>query len=1144
MAGGAFDPAEFAAFKGVSPAPAAPAPGGFDPAEFEAFKGPAPEPERNEAERATAALKPFFDKGISTRNSAGQWTGEARALLSKEGLNPDLIDHKAEKSLLAGHMGASQPAGDESAAVGRGIINGIPVAGPAILGGTNKAIAFVRSVQNGTSYTDELKNVEAFGEKTTKANPGSTLGGEIAGGVLGTAPLVAAAPAAFGAGTAGLAVRSGASLASGTALGGADAAVRNDGDVGETAKGALIGGVLGGAAPAIGAGVGRVVGAMRGGPKAPNLLREGLEGFTPEELSSAQALIRETGELPGGGARLTLGEALNKVTDGRAGRLSQLERVVANSGGEAGQMAGKFYSARPGEIERVGRAAFDAVAPENLAPTRLGSDVQAAARSGVASTPEGMALTQARDAVGPRVTPDEAGQVIQREAVAVRDARETARRTQADRDYAAAREAPENVGVERTIAVERPGEPIVTQPQYSRPQFDERAPAPLSKPDFSAEAADGPGESLARFIKRNGGIELNGDVRAAGLGEMPIPGVGYVAKEGGKSIDGFWRTALKEAGYLQRDADGYTTTDITNLLIRKLQNEQRGVPSYANNAERSAGRTRGSQADEYANNLSQWESRLDDDLVRAGVSPDSLHPDIRERALGSLMRGETSEPLDAYERVIGGMKGPLEPYVKSTTVREEIPDVVFGQVNPTPAAEAVAGQARTAKGDVRGALASVERDLRGPNGQPDMSVEGLLKARERLDFQIQQAREVGDATKGRDLQIPRSALDRSLKSVPEVATADANFAANSVPLAPFAGDAPLGRITQQNATSGRLAVPSEQVPSHLQGASASREFLANATPEARLAYEGHLATRILDGVTDRAGSINADALGMALRDNADLLRQTPAVAQRLQGVINARDALGPVNASPLGRVAASPEIDSAVRTLFSPNPGAGTHVEVSSAMRAIAQADPRAALQVSRYALESVFNEATQQTKGMASQYGGAGFASAVRGNSQQAKNLEAMFRALPQGDVRWAALDRMMTALEATGYRPQKGSDTAFNQAIQKQLTKGAPVSQAINDAVAGGAAGAVASGPKGAAAGAYFGLKRNVGAALDDRQVRKNAEAIAQIVFDPRSTLDLHALARAPVGSQRAAKITQRLLGSLSAPANANQERVREAR
>ncbi len=791
----------------------------------------------------------------------------------------------------------------------------------------------------------------------------------------------------------------------------------------------------------------------------------------------------------------------------------------------------EFYAARPASIDNVARSAFDAIGPQNPAPSGLGLDLQSAARAGVAQTPEGMALAEARAAVGPRVTDDAAGRVIQPEMRGVVDAREAARKAQADIDYATARNVPENFGIERTIQVERPGEPVVTQPAFSRPQFEASAPRPAEAFERPSAIGNDPnGVSLARFIAQNGGLRLDGDAAATDLHRFMVPGVGKVARPDGKGLDNFWRERLIEEGYFRPDADGGMARDISSELLRKLQNEQRGVPSYPlDSAGRPKGRAPGGQAaDEYANARSLAETRFDEDLARVEVDPKGIHPDIRERVVGALMRGEETDPLAAYERTVGAMKGPLDPYVKSTTVTEAIPDVRFGQVNSQPALDAIAEQSRFAKGDVRGALSGTRKDLYEPGGaQLDMSVEGNLKARERLDHRIQAAVRDGDATQVRDLQISRSALDAQLKAVPEVATADANFAANSRPLEPFAPNTPLGRVVQQDPLTGCMATPTEQVPTHIQGDSAAREFLANATPAARQAYEGRVATKILDGASDARGNIDPDKLSVLLRDQADVLEQMPDVFHRVEAVVRARDGLARVEASPLGRIADRPDVDAAIRSVFASNPKPGSHGEVAQAMTALVKNRPTAARDLARIYLESTFNEATQQSKGLAAQYGGAGFASAVRGNAQQRQNLEAVLRALPEGDTLVKGLDNLLMTLETTGYRPNKGSDTAFNQAIQVQLKSGkTQLGQAVADVATGAAAGAGVGGWSGAAGGAVLGLKRGVGDAMLQARMMGNGEAIARMLTDPKALPDLRALARSPVGSKNAEAFTRRLL------------------
>jgi hypothetical protein len=197
MAGGiTFDPAEFEAFKQASGGPTQAAPAaGFDPAEFAAFK----------ASQTTA--------------DTGRETGALNA-------------------------GA------------RGLVDGIPVAGPYILGGIDRADAALRSYQGGTGYADELAKAQAYGADVKAAHPYAHTAGELAGSVVGTAPMIAAAPAAFGAGAAALPARMAASMFTGGGLGAADTAVRTDGDLKEVAKGGGLSAAFGAAAPAAGAALG------------------------------------------------------------------------------------------------------------------------------------------------------------------------------------------------------------------------------------------------------------------------------------------------------------------------------------------------------------------------------------------------------------------------------------------------------------------------------------------------------------------------------------------------------------------------------------------------------------------------------------------------------------------------------------------------------------------------------------------------------------------------------------------------------------------------------------------------------------------------------------------------------------------------
>jgi len=839
---------------------------------------------------------------------------------------------------------------------------------------------------------------------------------------------------------------------------------------------------------------------MVGRPSAAERIFDRSAGkVSPEEVAQAQALVDDA---KAAGVALTWPEALQQTVGPR--RMGDVMRVVEGEGGLS-----EFFAARPDQIKAAGKAGLDAITPAATNPTRLGEQVQAAAQAAVAGTPEGQGVIRATQAAGQRVTQDQAGQVIQREMRGVADAREAARKVRADADYAAARDAPESVGVEGTVTVERPGEPIVTQPKFARPQFEADAPRPVEA--FERPAGTGPDdgpESLARFIARNGGLRLDGDAAATDLHRFVVPGVGKVARPDGKSLDNFWRERLIEEGYFRPDPDGGMARDISSELLRKLQNEQRGVPSYPMDAQgRPRGRAASGQAaDEYAAARSTAESRLAEDLTGAGIDPAGVHPDIRDRAVGALMRGEIAEPLDAYERVVNRMKGPLEPYVKSTTITEEIPDVRFGQVNPQAALDAIDAHLLTAKGDVRAELQRFRNDLFGPGGETDLTIAGLLKARERQDYRIQAALKDGDGTKVRDLQIARSALDGQLKGVPAVAAADANFAANSRPLEPFTGNTPLARVVRRD-DLGRMTTPAEQVPTNILGATAAREFLANATPAARRAFQDREVTRILDEVSGGEGGATAASIRTAMRREEDLLAQLPEARGRLTRLALAHQARETILRSPLGRIAAQPDAKAAINVLFPIGKTVeGSAEEVGQAVSAIAKSNPLVARQLVRTYLGTEFAAKTKDLQTGSNQMGGAKFAAAIRGNDLQNDSLRSALRALPNGAAIDTGFSRLLDIMEATGQRQIGGSKTTFNTALREDLKTDGALKEVGRAAVTGG-----------------LKIPSRIMAGLDEWQAGRNVERLAELMTSAEGGRRLAQLATAKPGASTIALLNR---------------------
>lgn len=138
-------------------------------------------------------------------------------------------------------------------ATGR-FVKGVPLAGPAIFSGAQH----LRSALRG----EDLANVQATDEDLARRNPGLATGAEIAGGVVGTVPMIAAAPALFGAGAGqSLLARLGLGGLSGGLLGGLDSMIRApEGQKLDAAwKGAAIGGGVGAIAPLLASGVARGV---------------------------------------------------------------------------------------------------------------------------------------------------------------------------------------------------------------------------------------------------------------------------------------------------------------------------------------------------------------------------------------------------------------------------------------------------------------------------------------------------------------------------------------------------------------------------------------------------------------------------------------------------------------------------------------------------------------------------------------------------------------------------------------------------------------------------------------------------------------------------------------------------------------------
>lgn len=859
----------------------------------------------------------------------------------------------------------------------------------------------------------------------------------------------------------------------------------------------LVGGVAGGAAQAF----------ARRPSTAERLFDAGVGKISADEVTPVRSLKDDAAAR---GVSLTWAEALQQVVGPR--RLGDLQRVVEGQGGLA-----DFFAKRPDQIKAAGQTGLDAIAPASSSAARTGEAVQAAARNAVAATPEGQAVIRATQAAGRRVSPDQAGQVIQREMRQVADDREAVRSEQGIRDYAAARAAPERIGIDRTVTVERPGEPqlqTLNNNAGAPLRYDPPPQGPNTIGSMAPSRPEAPpvppgSKSLARFIAENGGIGLErGDVKAAGLDRFRQPGVSNLVREDGKGIDAYWRTRLIEEGYLPPDIGGGMERNIHDELIGLLEQEARGRRTYPwdwqGNDDRSSFNA---VRDEFQASASQATSDIRRALTEAGVNPKTVDRGTLDRAAAALMRGDETDPLTAYERIVMAAKEPASgpsSRMVPTTVTEEISAPRFGQVNPQPAIDAIDAALDTAKGSVRSALEAVRRDLHGNRPDPvsgvretDLTIDGLHQARERLDQVLREARAAGDGVMVSRLGSVRSALDEQLKTAPEIAAADANFAANSRPLEPFGGNTPLGRVTQRDPETRRLSTPAEQVPSHLEGATAAREFLANATPAARNIFEAREVTRILDGVSGAGGAM-AERIRAAMRENEDLLALLPEARGRLQRLALAHQGREAVERSPLGRIAKSPNVRNAIEALFPIKPVEGSAADVGAAVGAISRSNPLVARELVRTYLGTEFKAKTKDLQAGANQAGGAKFAAAIRGNDLASENIFAAIRALPDGERMASGFSRLLDVFEATGTRQGVGSRTSFNNEALAEVRKGGLGAEAGKAVATGG-----------------LNLPKRITQAFEDWQAGKNIDRLAALLTSPEGGRRLADLASAKPGA-----------------------------
>ena len=154
-----------------------------------------------------------------------------------------------EKERLSGGRG-------EVGALLSGAIGDLPIVGPTLLGGAQRAAAGLASVFDGEDYSANLKQAQGITDTAQEQNPFARMAGSVAGNIGAMAGLGSTALGARALGITGpsLLGRAGMSALSGGAISGADTAIRG-GDTEDIVNNTAIGGGVGGAIPLVGAGL-------------------------------------------------------------------------------------------------------------------------------------------------------------------------------------------------------------------------------------------------------------------------------------------------------------------------------------------------------------------------------------------------------------------------------------------------------------------------------------------------------------------------------------------------------------------------------------------------------------------------------------------------------------------------------------------------------------------------------------------------------------------------------------------------------------------------------------------------------------------------------------------------------------------------
>lgn len=259
------------------------------------------------------------------------------------------------------------------------------------------------------------------------------------------------------------------------------------------------------------------------------------------------------------------------------------------------------------------------------------------------------------------------------------------------------------------------------------------------------------------------------------------------------------------------------------------------------------------------------------------------------------------------------------------------------------------------------------------------------------------------------------------------------------------------------------------------------------------------------------GSLGSDVKDIAIASDRAAVNGPSAYEAALANQARLRQQyLEPLLNGPIGKIAGRDTgTQKAINVLFPTSPLPNSAGEIGQAVGALSARNPMVARQLVRAHAEGLFNEATQRLSSSGpTQTGGAKFAAIIRGNPQQAANLEAAVRALPNGDQIWPGFNRFLENLEAQQFRQAIGSRTAFKIPGVEDLKSGGLANNAAQIVATGG-----------------FKWPQKALQGIQNWNVGRNLDELARVLTDPAAGNYFRSIATAPRGSTKALALTARL-------------------